>query len=1086
MKKVKWFSALVLMVMLLASLCLFGACNGNKNNEKGKLSAPQNIKYDGATITWDTVAGAQKYSVKVNENEMMSTIAAAFPYRNSSNTAFTVTVTAKAEGKEDSPTASHQFIPLQKVEKIDVSKEGVLSWEPVEFATGYMVSVDDKQSEIYEASFKDFDVGSHTFKVKPFATLEAEGSSYYSSWSESKTLTILGDVDKDKISYSLQKGKITWSAVPNATSYHVVISGGAAPVDTTVNTTSYDYKADLADFAVSIQALGNYTTVFDSKKVVEKKFVYLPSARNLRFIDGALQWDEVSGAAGYKVKVNSVEKNDVIKECKYNGNFAANTSYTLSVMPVSEDSVYFTSWSEEFNFRILPAPVIKWTGNAADGEVMENVIWNGVSSATGYEVTVTYKNEKGETNTVIDLKGELDRSYGHAYEKVGEYTIAVKSLAPKDTSNIYDSVNSNIIKVTRLDAPEFVDGQYIESIVENVQNGFTAKFKPVTGASGYRIYKDGLVYTTIQNSNFHETKVVDLSVIEEQNITYKIQSVGRTQTQSNGVTTVVLDSLSATARSFSVKILAAPTGQDISGYTYSYNQVSGANGYMVNIDNTPKKHDSTECPLAELVPGSHTVRVCSRGNGAEILSSNYTPAISIRRLAAPVDVRISTEDASEGMLKFTPVDGAQSYSVTIEGTKQPVPVEEFGNINQYFAGGTNGITIHMQSNANMFNELKTIYTMTSPSSDTLSLLKLKAPTNLAFVGQELRWNNPNNVDEKVFTPTYQVYDDHDILQNGEKNGTMMSIAGFEGGRSYTFKVKAIGKEESINGVQYINSECSDTITAYKLDSPYVQRVDGSYQWEPVVNAVSYAVYIDGKLSLTEYHLSGNMYNYVPKFDDIKMYKVQIYAIGDGGITTIDSSACEILQETKQLQTPDFAFSYSKEAYEKDGEIVINITKPSPYARGYNYSVGGAQKVAYEETYRFNPNGAGSFVLGVYACGGNFDESGVYYLDSQSCGSNSRYTIHILTAPTQNSINVTADGYVTWGAINAATAYELTFTINGVAYEMKTVTAIGFTINLKNIGIAYKDVKSLVVEIRAIGGSNTVKSEKVSREWTNLH
>ena len=158
---------------------------------------------------------------------------------------------------------------------------------------------------------------------------------------------------------------------------------------------------------------------------------------------------------------------------------------------------------------------------------------------------------------------------------------------------------------------------------------------------------------------------------------------------------------------------------------------------------------------------------------------------------------------------------------------------------------------------------------------------------------------------------------------------------------------------------------------------------------------------------------------------------------------------------------------------------MKITQESPYARGYYYSVGGAAGTAAGTEYRYNANGAGSFAIVVYALGGGFDEDGVYYLDSQSRGGNAAYTIYLLPAPNQSSININADGYITWANVSNANSYELVLTINGEEKEAITVTTASFDINTI---ISYREVTSLIVSVRAKGNSNCVTSAQSSREW----
>lgn len=246
---------------------------------------------------------------------------------------------------------------------------------------------------------------------------------------------------------------------------------------------------------------------------------------------------------------------------------------------------------------------------------------------------------------------------------------------------------------------------------------------------------------------------------------------------------------------------------------------------------------------------------------------------------------------------------------------------------------------------------------------------------------------------------------------------------------------AVVGENTGNGTNYINLEKSTPVKIYKLAEPEATRENGRYVWSAVADTSSYAVYVDGKLMDTYQHEAGKTYEFTPKFTELKTYKVEIYAIG-GGYTTIDSMPCTVLQETKQLSTPDFTLAYSETSYSNTGTIDITITNHPQYASGYSYTVGGVTKVlqgAEQINYSHLPSSVGAFAIRVYALGGAFDEDGVYYLDSQVQGGSAAYTITQLACPNQESINLSQDGKLSWTAIGNAIGYEIEISIDGGEY-----------------------------------------------------
>ena len=311
----------------------------------------------------------------------------------------------------------------------------------------------------------------------------------------------------------------------------------------------------------------------------------------------------------------------------------------------------------------------------------------------------------------------------------------------------------------------------------------------------------------------------------------------------------------------------------------------------------------------------------------------------------------------------------------------------------------------------------------------------------------------------------------------------MDISYLDAG-TYTFKVKAIG-----DGTQYINSDVSEPRTITKLATPNVtlsHNTDGYgvYQWSAVVDATKYNISIDGVDKGSFAHESGKTYQYLPDFNRIKTYTVSVIAIGDNGYTTINSNPCIINQDVQQLVEPDFSITYDALAYHDDGNILVDITRESPNAIGYCYTVGDASTPQIGEGCLHHekcPSSVGTYQVSVYAIGGDYDENGTFYIDSQRHGGNSSYQITLLAEPNANSINISQDGKLTWATISGTNRYAITITVEGDEYLTKTiVTQPNYVIS------NYADEvrgKHWEVTIQAIGNDTTVISSKeTTRSW----
>ena len=1063
--KRKLLSLLLIVLTVIIGTALTSCGDGGLGLE---LAAPENVKYDGKTISWSSVENADSYTVKIDDGEEYTVTSPKFPY-SAKGKQFSVTVTAVSDAGAliKSGEAKKLFFPLDTVNELTVSKDGTLTWPVVENADAYEIQIDGEVvEEVSATSFSGFPAGTHQIAVRPIVSGD---DSYYSSFSAPKSITVLGAVAKDDITYA--NGKISWKYVTGASHYELYVNGTLLEAE--VNGTTLPYDAQNADFDVRIKAIGNGSSTFDGAMSEPKAFIFLDTVANVRVEDGILMWDEVGGADGYKLELNGTLYNETLTETKFD-KIVAGIDTAVRLMPISNDTAYFSDWSTSKTVHLLSAPEIQWNSELElDGEANNNAFWNLISGATGYMVRLTLPDGKVTT----EVFGETQKAYANAYLKPGTYKLEVKALAPANSSNLFDSAYSMPVTVVRLAAPERADSNFITSSPSDVSKGFTVTFKGVNSAIGYRLYKDNVVVQNGTSTQFAVGELLGSGVMEAQNYNYKIQAVGTVE-RVNGRIYATLSSLSDESLAFKIQVLPMPQNTNISGFNYTYGQIQGSYGYSVDVGGQSYTSQDTTHDLSQLGSGSYQVRVCAMGNGADVLPSNYTAPINVLRLDAPSNIRIDTSDASEGVLTYDTVLYATGYEIIFDNSDNAIPVSNMMNINQYIK--EQGTTVCMQSIANKFNEDKTVYYMTSKRSPTVNFVKLAAPTfgEVAFTNTEIFWKAPDNMNSQFYTPTYEVYYEDGTLYNGEKNGTRMDISYLKGGEKYIFYVKAIG-----DGKGYINSAKSTPVEIFKLATPTLDRVNGQYSFKGVVNAVSYVIYVDG-VEVGHYtHEVGKTYTYTPDFTELKTYKVEIEAIGDNGYTTINSDKGLIEQKTAQLTTPDFKVYYDKPSYEKTGKVVIEITEQPKYAAGYSYTIGGSTAESKELIYSLTPSSvtfSQPIYCRVYALGGNFDEEGTYYIDSQSEGGTSaKYSITLLATPNndENGIKLTADGYLTWTGISGAIKYEVEITIGGKTTTYNP-TKNYLTLDLGDLPA------SVTIRIRAVGdGANIVTGAWAERTIT---
>lgn len=954
MNKRKAFFLCLLLVLLTGVLA---ACGGGGDTPDA-LTAPTELSYNGSILSWREVEGAEKYSVTIGSGEPFSTGSTGYPFINTSGEAFTVSVTAIAEGKENSPVATHTFIPLASVESFDVTVDGALSWAAVDGATEYQIEVDGGKTEtVTEPLYTGLTGGTHSVRVKPVGTSSESGTSYYGAWSTAKSITRLASVGKDTITYSAEGRVLSWSAVAGATKYRLIIKGSLS-VDTELTLPRYEMSA-ADDFTVCIIAMGDNTLLYNSAPA-EKTFVCLDAVAGLRVEEGMLQWNPVDGALGYRLRVNGSVQNGVIRECFYRG-FPAGEQFTVSVIPVTNDNASFSTWSSSLIFSLLQTPVLKWNNYELDGTANNNLYWDSVLGAAGYELKITHNG----TVIATEQLGAGMVSFAYGYGLVGDYTVSVRALAPADGSSRYASNYSTPITVRRLAAPQKSGENYIVSNPTDLSAGFTASFILPSGTNAYRVWRDGGIRENRLLGNFYTDRAVtDGTSVQKIMHTYKIQSVGAAYDPASK--TVVLDSLSSQSLTFEITVLPAPTSPSMSGFLYSFSPADGANGYGIRDGYTTVTTLTTTYDLVDIRSGTYTLQACARGDGAAVLASPYSTAITVVRLSAPGNIKIST-DASDGILTCSPIEYASSYEAIIDGVSEPLTVSSTTNVKRYISEW--GTSLYMRAVANYYE--KSVYYMTSPSSATVTFIKLSTPTELRVDGASLVWNAPGNVSDSAYRPTYRLADASGSLYTAlPLTVPQFDMAGLFGGQSYTFAVKAIG-----DGTKYINSESTAVFSARRIDAPEVKREGGSYVISPVKNAASYAVYLGDVLVQTIPETGADFYTFTPQFDAKGDVVVRVIAIAAKS-EYFNSLATEIAQKISQLAAPTFDVSLS------GGVLSVRVTDPELASLVYVYSINGGNGVDGSDTYTCTVTGSSATVR-VYAKGGIFGPDLVYYIDSQS-------------------------------------------------------------------------------------------------------
>ncbi|MBR2343996.1 MAG: hypothetical protein IKA64_07075 [Clostridia bacterium] len=1031
--KVRRILALALLLLTLASVTLLASGCAAK---PGKLD-PGSISYDGETLSWGSTSNTERYDVKINGTSYVA-YSTSIAHRSEA-ASVTIDITPVSSRGKEGKTVSRSFKKLDTITSIRFDEMGRMSWDSVAGASAYLVEVNGRKSELLTScSYNSFDIGkSNTIRVRAMST----DNSTYSYWSQSVTKTYLAPPSNIKFDGS----RISWSGFGQAEGYDIFINGSKINSDP-VTQSFYLYDAGGQSFDLSVQSIGNGTSVFSSKESESHRYVYLAPATNFVVDNGKLLWDAVDGAVSYAVSINGTEKS--VSEPVF-ASIPAGKDNIIKVKPVGNTAeknvTYFSDWSVEQNVHILAPPTTSWNNNMnLDGEEMNAFRWEPSSAGvSGYEIILVLPDG---TTTTQQVSADRD-NFGYAFIESGTYKISVKAVA-ESGSGFYDSAPSDPITVIRLAPPSPDTQSFIVSNPDDISTGFTANFVRDAKAMGYRIYKEGAVIAETTSGNTPNvikiSDIVDPNVTTRQEITYAAQAIGSgKETLTGGNRVVTLSSLSANSYTFIITVLSAPQDLSIEGSVLAWASVQGAQGYKVSGigSGAQKSTELFDFNEINITPGDYTVRVCARGDGSTTLASPLSAPVRVRKLAAPTDLHVVTSGESAGRIECDDVRGATGYSFFFNGEEEATKFSKEENIYDSGKVTETGVSIRVMAVADSYYEDDQIYCLSSDKSTAITLTKLQTPVfpETPHNNRALIWNAPQNV---TASPGYEIYTSSGLAYPGIYVGTEFDLSGFDAG-TYTFSVKAIG-----DGRTTISSDESDRITITKLETPEVSinADQGVYFWRGVDEAQRYVVRVNGDIVATIPAAGGSTYySYAPVdvFTRVATYSVTVTAVSD---SAIDSTPYRIDQQVAQISSPTFQVSYSATQYAPGEKILVYATATDPNANGFVFTVGGATSEVQESNrYECATSATGTYGISVVSVGARFDSNLVYYINSPSTDTKS---IILLGSVGTQTVKLTQAGRLSWGAVNNATnGYEIEVTYDDGTTETFTTSNAYYTFDL---------------------------------------
>lgn len=912
----------------------------------------------------------------------------------------------------------------------------VVTWTSVRRAKSYKITIDGTKESIinqmdgtvtyrYDSKGEDFD-----FAIEAVIKEGSDKNPKYQIRFQN-----IGEVT----GLAVSQGTLTWKALEGAEKYAVMYNGDVVTSD--VGTASYTMTP--GQFSYKVRALKGLESADNNNPYFSVwseaiSGTLLAAPQNFAYDSDAFTWDAVDGASGYVIKVGEEETTVNTNRFAYS---AGTVSFFASVYAVGNaaTNVYDSAYCEAKEYTYIPT--------VENLEVVDGVLkWSPSANATGYKVKVN--------GSVI--KEELTTTEYTALASGNSYRVQVLPVSKEANTFSHWSAEFTV-NILRSPVVSYSDG--------------VIRWNQVTGCGGYvlKITKGDAV--VLSQTLGEETFVYEYAFDEAGDYLVSVKA-----TAPVGAANGIYDSKYSNA--YSVKRLAAPTGQQLTNRPLEQNQLSiaftpalGATSHALYADGveiaTITSGATFNVDLTKMTSRTEesnvSFQIVARGgvtaNGA-VLDCKTPLAFNATRLATPQNLSINGRE-----ITWDAVARTSKYVITIDGRRTEVTAPSFTLTD--LAAGQHTVRVQAMGDGQSV--------ITGGFSEAITLKKLNTPANVVLADGVLTWDLvPGATAYKVLVGSESYNADASAFD------LLGYLSHISEGVGTQISVYAIG-----NGADVVDSDVSATKTISRYNRPTTVKVNGdSLVWNPSsvdsINCNKYEIIIapDGGEA---YRVLATGTSYSMSNFEAGTYTIRVVAKGDM-IRTLDSPESDAFTFTKLSAITEV----TKNGTEYSWESVLGAT---------GYEIKTSKDATWTKlnanTYTPTFNTEGEFQVSIRALG-----NGVDVIDSEVYSFTQR--VQRITQPIKqdamtnaNAFKVEKDGNtitVTIKKQQGATGYKMF--VGGVDRSTnfyETETEIVFTHTMTTVGATY------VVQVQVLGGQfndngvwvmDSNKSTEVSVKYTN--
>jgi len=421
-------------------------------------------------------------------------------------------------------------------------------------------------SEVYSGANTSFDVTNLSFGSTPTYYVKAVNSAGTSPNSNTISVTLNPDTVTALDATDLTQTSFTanWTPLTGASSYKLKIDNGAFTDVGNITSKSITGLTAGSSHTYSVQAVNSGGTGSSSNIISVNLNPAVPTipttsaATNIAETSFTANWNSVSGATSYKLKVDSGSWNDIgnVTSSNVTGLTAGTThNYYVEASNISGTSTSSTAQA----VTLLPsAPLATNATSVTQTSFTAN--WNPVSSATTYKLTI-------DNNAPIDV-GNITSKSITSLTIGSSHTYTVQAVNAGGTGS-----NSNTISVTLNPAVPAIPTTLAATNI--AETSFTANWNPVTNATSYKLKVDSGSWNDV--GNVTSSNITGLAVGTTHNYYVEASNISGTSTSSTAQAVTLLPAAP----------LATNATIAVTSFTANWNAVTGATSYKIYIDGTP-------------------------------------------------------------------------------------------------------------------------------------------------------------------------------------------------------------------------------------------------------------------------------------------------------------------------------------------------------------------------------------------------------------------------------------------------------------------------------------------------------------------